>query len=389
MAIALQGIYNQTHQFSAGVITINTPFVGNVLTVDVQTKPDYVPNSQICGYLYQHYQGATKGYALQSGKDILSLELPETDFLTFVPTSYLIESYNLSLKYATVGAIIDSPNTAPIPPEILSLPNAVTAIDLQLEQIETALTELQIDWLEVTGKPATFPPSPHTHTKDQIADLSLSWDAITEKPATFPPSTHTHTDLPNGIILGGVAHFWQDTPPLTRIDGSPLITGDKLIKANGHNYFYDGVDWLTHQAGGIAGRYTFVGASDPFVVENATLIGYQDLSALKIISLNIRYFLLTQGGVEDSNNYWRFSFVFRGSRNQNQTGFFNWEMSLRLDGISFPLPTTSVQRLVLYPQNPKTSFCDLAAISASALKAGSVSSILQASFVLVTRGVHP
>jgi hypothetical protein len=37
---------------------------------------------------------------------------------------------------------------------------------------------------EITGKPATFPPSPHTHV---IAD-------ITDWPATFPPDAHTHQE---------------------------------------------------------------------------------------------------------------------------------------------------------------------------------------------------
>lgn len=229
--------------------------------------------------------------------------------------------------------------------------------------------------------------------------INIEWEGILNKPDTFPPAIHTHIpadivgltidSLPSGTLIGSIAHFTGETPPATRRDGSPIQIGDRLLKNNGQRYFYDGSDWVTEQAGGIAGRWTFVGASEPFLLENATLIGYQDLSALKIVSLNIRYFLLTQGGLENANNYWRFAFVFRGSRNQNQSGFFNWEMSLRLDGIAFPLPTLTPQHLILYPPNPKTAFCDLAAISAAALKFGSVTSILQASFVLVTRGVHP
>ena len=38
------------------------------------------------------------------------------------------------------------------------------------------------DWADITSKPATFPPSTHTHL----------WADLTDKPATFPPSTHAH-----------------------------------------------------------------------------------------------------------------------------------------------------------------------------------------------------
>lgn len=38
-------------------------------------------------------------------------------------------------------------------------------------------------WTEVTSKPATFPPSTHSHL----------WADITDKPTTFTPTAHTHT----------------------------------------------------------------------------------------------------------------------------------------------------------------------------------------------------
>lgn len=40
-----------------------------------------------------------------------------------------------------------------------------------------------VAWVDVTGKPSTYPPSAHTHP----------WGQITGTPATYPPSTHTHT----------------------------------------------------------------------------------------------------------------------------------------------------------------------------------------------------
>ena len=56
-------------------------------------------------------------------------------------------------------------------------------------------------WASVTGKPATFAPSAHTHTASQITDFAsavvavsppVDWSSLTGKPATFAPSAHTH-----------------------------------------------------------------------------------------------------------------------------------------------------------------------------------------------------
>jgi len=56
-------------------------------------------------------------------------------------------------------------------------------------------------WASVTGKPATFAPSAHTHTASQITDFAsavvavsppVAWSNLTGKPATFPATAHTH-----------------------------------------------------------------------------------------------------------------------------------------------------------------------------------------------------
>jgi hypothetical protein len=79
-----------------------------------------------------------------------------------------------------------------------------------------------VDWTEVQNKPATFPPSPHTHVKADITDFAhthplrdlqqsgastgqvpkwtgtawqagdVDWTEVQNKPSTFPPSPHTH-----------------------------------------------------------------------------------------------------------------------------------------------------------------------------------------------------
>lgn len=69
----------------------------------------------------------------------------------------------------------------------------------------------ELTWNSISGKPSTFTPSSHTHTKSQITDFpssmpasdvyawakasskpSYSWSEITNKPSTFTPSSHTH-----------------------------------------------------------------------------------------------------------------------------------------------------------------------------------------------------
>jgi hypothetical protein len=56
-------------------------------------------------------------------------------------------------------------------------------------------------WASVTGKPATFAASAHTHTSADITDFAsavvavsppVDWSSLTGKPATFAPSAHTH-----------------------------------------------------------------------------------------------------------------------------------------------------------------------------------------------------
>ena len=75
-----------------------------------------------------------------------------------------------------------------------------------------------VAWGNISGKPSTFTPSSHTHTKSQIKDFpsslpvsdvyswakasskpSYAWSEITSKPSTFTPSSHTHTKSQVGL----------------------------------------------------------------------------------------------------------------------------------------------------------------------------------------------
>lgn len=72
-------------------------------------------------------------------------------------------------------------------------------------------------WSEVTGKPSTFTPAAHTHAWGDLSGVPAqatrwpTWGEVSGKPATMPPSAHTHTTgtkanngymkLDNGMII--------------------------------------------------------------------------------------------------------------------------------------------------------------------------------------------
>jgi len=51
-------------------------------------------------------------------------------------------------------------------------------------------------WNDIQGKPSTYPPSSHTHSRSEITDFWSSpfWQNIPDKPSAFPPEEHNHDD---------------------------------------------------------------------------------------------------------------------------------------------------------------------------------------------------
>ena len=66
------------------------------------------------------------------------------------------------------------------------------------------------EWTELVGKPATYPPDPHTHL----------WAHITDKPAQYPPTAHGHTW---GEVSGKPTQFQPSshTHDWTEVTGRP------------------------------------------------------------------------------------------------------------------------------------------------------------------------
>ncbi|MCI2959555.1 hypothetical protein MN032_17865 [Agromyces atrinae] len=83
---------------------------------------------------------------------------------TFTPSSHSLDSHSgaLSLTKGGTGA---------------------TSASAARAALGCAASSHTHPWGDITGKPATFPPSAHNHT----------WDSISGKPSAFTPSAHTHS----------------------------------------------------------------------------------------------------------------------------------------------------------------------------------------------------
>lgn len=95
-----------------------------------------------------------------------------------------------------------------------------------------------VAWTGVTGKPSTFPPSSHTHTKSQITDFPTSLPANGGNADTvdgfhasdFATTSHTHSYLPlsGGTMTGRLTANGKVSLPTT---GGGWITGKTLTNA--------------------------------------------------------------------------------------------------------------------------------------------------------------
>ncbi|MFF4528190.1 tail fiber domain-containing protein [Streptomyces sp. NPDC001407] len=101
----------------------------------------------------------------------------------------------------------------------------------------TAWTPLvaSVSWSSLTGKPATFSPSSHSHQWSDITDPPVSlppsahkhpWGDITGTPSTYPPATHSHS-------WSSISDKPSTFPPSSHSHGSYLESGDTIAWSNG------------------------------------------------------------------------------------------------------------------------------------------------------------
>ncbi|MFJ6483135.1 tail fiber domain-containing protein [Streptomyces sp. NPDC091682] len=125
-----------------------------------------------------------------------------------------------------------------------------------------------VDWANLSGKPATFAPSTHTHTWSQISDRPSTlppaahthdWSQVTGQPTSFVPTAHGHawadiSGTPSTYPPAGHAHNWNDIqgkpgqfPPTDHWHGQYLDSGGTIHRANGsdrpHSYSPTGATW--------------------------------------------------------------------------------------------------------------------------------------------------
>jgi hypothetical protein len=117
----------------------------------------------------------------------------------------------------------------------------------------------ELTWNSISGKPSTFTPSSHTHTKSQITDFpssmpasdvyawakapskpSYSWSEITSKPSTFTPSSHTHTksqitDFPSSMPASDV-YAWAKAPSKPSYSWSEITSKPSTFTPSSHTH---------------------------------------------------------------------------------------------------------------------------------------------------------
>lgn len=88
-----------------------------------------------------------------------------------------------------------------------------------------AVVPEQITWVNIDGKPATFPPSSHSH----------AWSDVTGKPATFPPTVGSTATT---AAPGNHTHTWAqisgkptEFPPATHNHDDRYVTQDQASAA--------------------------------------------------------------------------------------------------------------------------------------------------------------
>ena len=107
-----------------------------------------------------------------------------------------------------------------------------------------------INWSTLTGKPATFPPSSHTHPISEVAGLQT---ALNSKQAagSYAPATHTHdaSAITSGTLsIDRIPVLPSQAPvvvngllaSVTSAQETTIVTGTVVITSDGKRYVYKG-----------------------------------------------------------------------------------------------------------------------------------------------------
>lgn len=139
--------------------------------------------------------------------------------------------------------------------------NSVAGAVNQIGDALYPLGALAFPWASLTGVPAAFPPTVHTHDGTGGSGGAVAWGSIAGKPAAFVPINHAGAHYQGGVD--------QVTINWAQIAGVPAAftpAAHKATHAFGTDplYAWEIGAWAKASAGGGAqGNYVWVGTSDP------------------------------------------------------------------------------------------------------------------------------
>jgi hypothetical protein len=141
-------------------------------------------------------------------------------------------------------------------------------------------------------------------------------------------------DFPSGVIIGGNCYFNQSAKPVTRPDGSALVTGDKWNNpSNGKTGFWNGTYWL----GKLTVNQLVVNSGATGAIRFGTLERGSHLAVLMAYESNQNNDITA-----DASNYWTVDIGFANTQGGYETVYFGGEQTL-----NFNIPAASYSAITL------------------------------------------
>jgi len=256
-------LHSEFHEISEGAILIDQTFTGNTLFVEVDFNTILDRSGLTLGLLYIYSDQISSAYRLTLKDSILQLPISNITKLRFLPTLDLYSNYSLTVKYASVGSVIDSPNAYPLPDAITGLPNRVNELEINSIEYSNRIANLETNpsastWEDLSGKPNLFPPQSHNHAITDVINLGDNLSTIGSRLNNLE-SIASSNSMKNSLekfrdtVSNSLAFFYADIKTLAAdfISENPLsiqgvaplravsqgLTGLKFLGGGSGHYF--------------------------------------------------------------------------------------------------------------------------------------------------------
>jgi hypothetical protein len=124
-------------------------------------------------------------------------------------------------------------------------------------------------------------------------------------------TTRKTQNIANGALIGGVANFYTETKPITRVDGTPLVVGDIWKKVGQDLAEWDGTQWV----GALQSRLIFtVGSINSSTGSSASFFPLGSKIVLKKFEVIGR---VDGATINPSADYWTFTLIGSGGGSTN------------------------------------------------------------------------